>query len=188
MDPADDQGWHGPGKALVTFIEKQFKMLEEEARRLGRKLTKTEWMEFSQRLYDGEHKKRTPRRDKPIASLTDEEFLDFLEKEPSLAGVDVKKEIGKCQFHWKLQGILATRKHITNWLKKADRSLEYRGEGQSSKKVAVFDVYVEPPDWAKGARQKYGDDVGEAMIDKGWFDLDTGTRRDILVTLARYSA
>ena len=41
--------------------------------------------------------RRAPRK-KSTALMTDEEWIAHLEAEPSLAGVDIRREIGKAQF------------------------------------------------------------------------------------------
>lgn len=71
---------------------------------------------------------------KPYNQMSEPEFIAFLEDEPSLAGVDVKKEIGKCQFWCKCNNRICTRQTIVKWMAKADRNLVFEGAGKSSVK------------------------------------------------------
>jgi hypothetical protein len=75
-----------------------------------------------------------PRQKKPIASMTDEEFIEWLEAEPALAGVDIKQEIGKCQFWSRANNVQPTRRRIINWLNnpRTPRVLQQDMQGRTS--------------------------------------------------------
>ena len=66
-----------------------------------------------------EKKKRTR---KP--TIADEgQWIESLKSDPAMAGVEVDKEVAKCQFWCRNQTppVVATRKRLTNWLNRADR-------------------------------------------------------------------
>ena len=47
-------------------------------------------------------------------------------------------------------------------------------------RAAKRDLYVEPALWSGAAKALYGDDVGGQMVSRGWFELGTDMRADIL--------
>lgn len=69
--------------------------------------------------FDARKKKRIK---KPM--ITDErEWIESLKSDPAMAGVEVDKEVAKCQFWCRNQTppVVASHRRITNWLNRADR-------------------------------------------------------------------
>lgn len=66
---------------------------------------------------------RKPKRKKRGGPMTDEEWIASLKADPFLEGVDIDKEVAKCQFHFRNQPhpIVPSRARIVNWLKNADK-------------------------------------------------------------------
>jgi hypothetical protein len=70
--------------------------------------------------FNARKEKKKPR--KPI--IADEgQWIESLKSDPAMAGVEVDKEVAKCQFWCRNQTppVVASRKRITNWLNRADR-------------------------------------------------------------------
>ena len=66
---------------------------------------------------------RKPKRKRKPAIVDEGEWIASLKADPAMAGVEVDKEIAKCQFWCRNQTppIVPSRKRITNWLNRADR-------------------------------------------------------------------
>ena len=69
------------------------------------------------------------KRPKKAVELGDAEWVQMLEGEPSLAGVNIKMEINKCQFWCKQNKKQPTRRRITNWLNRAERVVDLKASG-----------------------------------------------------------
>lgn len=68
-------------------------------------------------------------RSKRQSEMTDEEWIQSLETEEALRGVEVRREIAKCQFWCKQNRRIATRRTIVNWLNKAERVVNLKAQG-----------------------------------------------------------
>jgi len=69
---------------------------------------------------------------KPIgigAELDDAAWIASLEKEPALAGVNIRLEISKCDFWCRNNKKPRTRRRIINWLMKAERVMDAKALG-----------------------------------------------------------
>lgn len=144
-------------------------------------------------LFDGVAHARAPakpKRQKPYASMTEEEFIASLEAEPFLQGVDVKREIGRCQFWCRWKGREATRMTILNWLKKADKVVGFNGAGASSRGVPAKPMLAEPRNWRTWLDANRPESVyctGGAMGFKQWADLEYPIRKYITDEMAKAS-
>lgn len=85
------------------------------------------------------------RKQTPVAKMTDDEFWAYLQSEPSLAGIDLGKEKGKCLFWCKNNGALFTRRRFINWLNKADRNLSLHGRDAGTRAADLADRANPPP-------------------------------------------
>lgn len=135
--------------------------------------------------------KAAPRR-KPYNMMTEEEFLEYLENEPSLAGLDIKREIGKCQFWCKNNKAEMTRNRILKWLAKADRVLTFNGTGASSrpKERAQWGI-PEPEGWREWLDANRPESVyatGMPMGFKSWGELDYMPKKYIADEMAKERA
>lgn len=104
-----------------------------------------------------------------IQDMTDEEYIAHLEAKPSLHGVDVRREIGKCQTHFEPLGIDVTRARIAKWLNRADRNLGYNGKGQTSFAPKKAESPLEPAGWREWVRENATD---PSNADRAWASLD----------------
>ncbi len=140
---------------MKTYGERLLEVYTSEAKRLGRKLTSAEIVSYADRLHDEIHKnKKGP--EIPITKMTEAEFVAWLEAEPALAGVDVKKEIGKCEFWCKANGKgLPSRRRIVNWVNGAERPMVGNYAGASSASRAAADKRKDPPHgWSEFMKEK----------------------------------
>lgn len=112
-----------------------------------------------------------------LIGLCDEEWIAELEQEPAYRGIDIKRELGKCQVWMKLRARQATRRTFINWLNKAEKTIGYSGEGKSSAAPTRQNPYAEPADWRERAERAYPD---LDFTDKEWNDLGVITRTEIL--------
>jgi hypothetical protein len=87
----------------MTFSEHAFDACCREAKELGRRLTKTEWLETMQDAYDTYPHQGLIATDgsKPAKGsrikTVDAAWLEELEQNPAYAGIDIKRELGKAQ-------------------------------------------------------------------------------------------
>jgi len=65
-------------------------------------------------------------------TATDEAWIAALEQKPCYAGVDVRRELGKCQVWCETNKAQCSRKRFVNWLAKAERTIAVNGIGKSS--------------------------------------------------------
>lgn len=63
------------------------------------------------------------------SEMSDEEWIRSLEQEEALRGVDIRREIARCQFWCKQNRRMATRRTIVNWLNKAERVVTLKAQG-----------------------------------------------------------
>ena len=128
-----------------------------------------------------------PKKKRPLNAMTEEEFIAYLEAEPSLRGVDVKKEIGKCAFWCSANGKIRTRGRVVNWLNKADRELVFAGRGQSSRTSASAGPGLrEPVGWRQWLDRERPDSVYASAGGSGtvpWGRLDPTARAYIIAQM-----
>jgi hypothetical protein len=117
---------------------------------------------------------------KPMNVMSEAEFIAFLEAEPSLEGVDIRREIGKCQFWCKANGVQPTRARLVNWMKKADRQLLTNAAGQSSFAPKKPEPVFEPAGWREWVRENATDPTN---ADKPWAAMDRASQQYILAQL-----
>jgi len=72
---------------------------------------------------------------KKLAS--EEEWLKELEADPALRGLDIRRELGRCQFWCKNNRVVCTRPRFHNWLLKAERSVTHTYDGASSRPAPI---------------------------------------------------
>ena len=122
---------------------------------------------------------------------SDEAWLAELEREPSLAGIDIRRELGKAQFWAKNNRRDCTRKFFLNWLNspRCERRVVANGVGASSFAAPKKgDVYSEPHDWrrvlrAVGQRKGWDRDAVEAYCGQRWLDLPITVREEVVKAL-----
>lgn len=105
---------------------------------------------------------RQPKRKKRGGTLTDEEWVASLKVDPFLEGVDIDKEIAKCQFHFRNlpHPIIPSRKRLANWLKNADKTYAPKKSAAESDPVGWLEwMRVNRPDWRRFKEEAEGHPV-----------------------------
>lgn len=113
-----------PADIRQPFEDFAYMVLDEYRKTLPEgKLSPAIWKEQIGRAHKAWTQYRKPKRKPPIAD--ESAWVESIKSDPLMVGIDVGKEIAKCQFHWRNQSppIVCTRRHIINWLKKADRAV-----------------------------------------------------------------
>ncbi len=63
-------------------------------------------------------------------SLTDDEWIQELKKNPAYNGLDIEAEQGKCLAWFQNKGITVSRQRFLNWLNKADKIMQSKPESR----------------------------------------------------------
>jgi hypothetical protein len=125
-------------------------------------------------------KPRTPKTAKPA---DDELWLTELEGNPAYAGIDIRRELGKCQVWCETNRQACSRARFVNWLNKADRNVGVSGIGQSSFRRQAAPVGLpEPQGWREWLRVNRPDSVyapGNEHGNKPWSAIDLTAQRYI---------
>ncbi len=138
-------------------------------------LTQELWLSVTQRFLDDNWTNRkakvAPTTSTGVGS-SDTEWIVYLESLPHLKGIDVRKEIGKCQFWCSVNNRKPTRRMVANWLNsdRCERSLNYNAQGQSSFAPKAPVGPQEPVGW----REEFPE-----SIYKTWADMPADTRRHV---------
>lgn len=136
---------------------------------------------------NGDPKAPAALRRAPVTT-TDEEWLATLETNTAYSGIDVKRELGKCQAWAATAKVKVSRRRFVNWLNKAEPTVSYSGAGKSSNWKAVphgpiYTVEVAPPGWQMILRN-YVDGIREEMVDQycagEWLAISEGVRGQII--------
>ncbi len=171
------------GEQIADGIQKLRQKRTDEGKVLGKHEVGT----FIQAAIIGEFarisEKKLPAAKKPAPqnSMPDEEWIATLEANPAYQGIDVKREIGKCQAWSGLRNAVVTRRRVVAWLNKAEKTVGYNGQGKTSATptgTISLDPYVEPPEWKKRFIFVYGRDV---EVPEKWSDIGLTIRKDILI-------
>lgn len=102
-----------------------------------------------------------------IRSVTDE-----------LTPEEIKRRVAKYQSKYRVN---PTPKAVANkWAT--------LGDGRTNDKGQPLDPYKEPKDWKAAVVAIHGEDIGGQMFEKGWFELSTNYRSEILVKMAQHAA
>jgi hypothetical protein len=153
----------------------------QQANQSGRQFMRSDIALIIDRL-DAERKPKREKRETPWSKMTDDEFIEALEAEPHLQGVDVKREIGKCAFHFKGLGIKPSRMRIIKWLNKADAILQYSGTGQTSRKPVEPNKPHEPLGWREWVRENASNPT---WADGSWAALSPEAQKYISEQLSK---
>lgn len=85
------------------------------------------------------------KRKTPLSHMSDEELVAELSSDPTYAGIDIPREIGKCRSWCKVNGKKPTARRFVNWLNKADRTLADLGAGASQRAALIHERTNTPP-------------------------------------------
>jgi len=129
----------------MSYREKFKQACELEHAKKGVKLTFAEVTEIACKI----HEELTPKTKRGKVQLADEDWICELESDPTYSGLDVRREIGKCQAWASLRpGVQVTRRRVIAWLNKAERPIGYNGTGQSSNSPRIkANGIPEPSGW-----------------------------------------
>lgn len=115
------------------FEERCFDALADaRAKNLNGKIEKAEWLKIVRDLFAAEKPK--PKKVAAVGKVADEEFLVTLEADPTYEGVDIRRELGKCQVWAMTNGCIPTRRRFVNWLNnpRVEKAIKVNGGGRSS--------------------------------------------------------
>ena len=113
---------------------------------------------------------------KTLETSDDATWIQYLESLPHLSGIDIKREIGKCQLWASTNNQKPTRRRIINWLNRSEKTVTYNGQGQSSFNRPVGNNHqVEEP---KGWREAFPD-----CIHATWAEVPQDSKQHILKSL-----
>ncbi len=143
--------------------------------------------ELAQRFHDNERKVKKQK----VRLASEEEWLKEIESEPAMKGIDVRQELGRCQFYCKNNNRICTRKTFTNWLlnpltQKAVLA-SYDGATSRPKPAYVkphYDVTTIVPCWAMLLRtvpeMNFTNEEIEAYCALEWEELPVPVRDKIV--------
>ncbi len=155
---------------------------------LKRRLTRDEWLkitrDFLAREFPAQKGSKAPKK-KPVSKMTDEEWLVHLESEPTLKGVDVRRELGKAQFWCNENSRKCSRRFFVNWVNnpRVERTITVDGAGKTSRAQVSADINVEPAGWFAVAVRIYGQFAADQFKAEGWRKVDPYYRKAILKEL-----
>jgi hypothetical protein len=163
---------------LGLVIVKRIFLARNAARTAGKQFTVGDAAAIADETIDEllPEKKPRARNTKPYAKMTDEEFVAFLEAEPHLKGVDVKREIGKCQFWCRCNNKLPSRMRVINWLNKSENILGYNAAGASSIQAKTKQGFPEPAGWRNWVRENLTD---PSWAEKEWQVIEPAYQKHI---------
>lgn len=171
----------------MTFAEHAFAVCSRKGKELGRRLNKDEWLETVQSAYDsyphaGLIVSGSPEPKKVQPKADEEDWLAALEQNPTYAGIDIRRELGKAQAWASVRGVGVSQRRFVNWLNKAmtDRPIQYSGAGKTSFAPAQPQQQVEPTGWREWVRDNSAD---PSNADKPWSALDAPAQRYIMSKL-----
>ena len=110
------------------------------------------------------------KRPKKAVELGDAEWVQMLEGEPHLKGINVKREIAACQLWYRTNVSKVggpSRRRIVNWLNKSSSTFELK-QGGASYANNLKPVPPMPPE-PSGWRSVFPDYIG---VGKRWEDID----------------
>jgi len=126
---------------------------------------------------------KTQRKVVRKASPIDDEWLASLETDPTYAGIDIRRELGKAQAWASVKGVGVSRMRFINWLNKAlsSRPIMVNGAGQTSFTRPTTGS-SEPTGWRQWVQENAQD---PSWADRPWDDLDSVAQRYIIEQLRK---
>ena len=165
--------------------ETLFNLLHEARTKNQGHLSREEWLKIAQDFLDGHVGHQVPdmevrprhsasNQTRTLPNQTDAEWIAYLESVPHLQGIDIQREIGKAQLYWGERKRPCTRRHLINWLNRAEKTVAFNGQRASSWSASVQPAQTlpEPPNW----RIAFPDFIHR---DRPWGQLDRTTQQHI---------
>lgn len=143
--------------------------------------------EIAQRFHDNERKVKKQK----VKLASDEEWIKEIEAEPATQGIDVRKELGKCQFWCKSRNRVCTRRMFERWLlnPNCERTVTGSYDGATSRPKPVstrpkYGVNTIVPGWAMLLRTvpelNFTDVEIDAYCAQEWEELPVPVREKII--------
>jgi len=143
--------------------------------------------DLAQRFHDNERKVKKQK----VKLASDEEWLKSIEADPAMAGIDVRRELGRCQFWCKRRGRICTRRTFEAWLLNPNTEkavlASYDGATSRPKPTPVkptYDVTTIVPCWAMLLRtvpeMNFTNEEIEAYCAQEWEELPVPVREKII--------
>lgn len=126
--------------------------------------------------FSASHPAPKKKRSMSMIGLCDDEWLSELEANPAYSGVDIKRELGKCQVWMRLRGRPVTRRTFVNWINKAERTIGVSGEGRTSAPPQQS-AYEQPSNWMERAKRLYPE---ADFTGREWAGIPITIRAEIL--------
>ncbi len=142
--PAPFPTMNGP-TTPPTFADKLFNVLYNARAANNGALNKTTWLSTVNSFADLERPYAPRPKNVRVSQLSDEKWIESLISDPLFAGIDVRREYGKCAFWCKNNRCMPTRRRFTNWLNKADRTMTNAGAGADERKAIIEEQTQAPP-------------------------------------------
>ena len=168
----------------MNFSEHAFDACCREAKAIGRRLNKTEWLQAMQEAYDSYPHEGLKVRATRIKAV-DAEWLEELENNPAYAGIDIKRELGKAQAWASVRKVGVSQMRFLNWLNKAqssDRPIQFNGAGATSFPTPSTQTSTEPKGWREWVRENSTD---PSNADRPWNALEAVAQKYILTQLQK---
>lgn len=168
-----------PTPAALSFIE-SCKARVAEARQSTPKLTQDQAYAIIAEVFDNALKSQRKRKPVSTSKMTDDEWVEWLESQEVYKGIDVRREIGKCQV-W-FRGNKPSRQRIVNWLNKADPTVGYNGVGKTSSSRNQPAQTLGPAGWQEWINANLPESayaVGGNLYPASWGGMDTATQAHI---------
>ena len=118
-----------------------------------------------------------------VLELAEITRLAELEADPTYAGIDIRRELGKAQAWASVRNVGVSRMRFVNWLNKAvnDRPIAFNGTGATSFAKPAPKVW-EPLGWREWVRENAQDPT---WADRPWTSLDSAAQKYIIGELDR---
>lgn len=131
--------------ATMKPVDKLYTALAAAHKAAPGPFTEAAWKAAAVKAVPALGKEPKPPAAKPINKMTDAEFTAYLQAEPSLAGIDIERERGKCLFHFKAKGVIPSRMRLINWLGRADKTLARHGRDAETRQADADERKVPTP-------------------------------------------
>jgi hypothetical protein len=158
----------------MQFAEMAFEACAAKAKAVNRRLTRQEWLEAVQGVYDQQAPQKPLKRKETAhkaPSEVDDNWIEELEQNSAYQGIDIRRELGKAQAWASLRNVGVTRRRFINWLNRASqeaRPIAVNGQGQSSFRRPE-PVSDEPRGWKEWVKANSQD---PSNANRPWVSLD----------------
>lgn len=171
------------GVRFATYVREYLKA--NGMATLGR-ISADKLAELAQHFHDAEKPPQIA-KERAVKLATEEEWIQSLEKDPALTGMDIRRELGKAIFWCNNNSRKCTRKFFANWLIKAQGAQGvYDGKSSRPPKEAppkpVYSPEIPVPGWPLLLRREV--DVPDEKVDQlcagDWHELPLEIRNKII--------